>query len=222
MNRGEIRTLVRLYLNEPNAAFWSDATLNTYIDIAVKKVHDRIKAVSRYHFTTRATFQTTIGAEYYQFPADMKHLKLVTRIDPTSGRELPLSRADWPDPFINTPDAVMDNSGLTGEDVPNTFWIVGASFRLLPIPQAVDTMRLYYEARLTNLGNDQAIPSFDSDYHDMAAKWAAIEARPQNKESSADLMALYGARDADLIQDVLHRVPAPPGEVENYLQGIAP
>ncbi len=64
MNLQEIRNLVRVYLNEPIANFWSDATLNTLINVAVPKVHNRIKSTSRYHFTTRATFSTVANTEY--------------------------------------------------------------------------------------------------------------------------------------------------------------
>lgn len=216
MNRGEIRNLVRVYLNEAIASFWSDATLNTLINVSVPKVHNRVKSTSRYHFTTRATFPTIAGTEYYALPTDCKDVKLITRLD-TSGRETPLSFISWPDPTTFTPGGFLDPSVGSSFEGPLCYWIVGAAIRLLPRPAAVVTMKLYYEARLTALTADGDVPSYDADYHDMAAKWAAIEAGIPNNNDLEELKRLYKERDEDMIQDVLHRAPAPSQEVESYL-----
>jgi len=218
MNRGEIRSLVRGYLNEPFASFWTDAELNTYINIAIRKATDTIKNLSRHHFTTRATFSTTAGQEYYQLPATCKDVKLITVIN-SDGIEVPVYFATWPDPFKTTDSAL--GPGSTAGDLVNTVWIVGGSLRMVPIPQSVFTMRIYFEARINNMTADADIPTFDEDYHDMAGKWAAIEARAKNKESSADLLALWQVREQDCIRDLFHRVPAPATQVIGYLQDIA-
>lgn len=216
MNLQEIRNLVRVYLNEPIASFWSDATLNTLINVAVPKVHNRIKSTSRYHFTTRATFPTVAGTEYYSLPTNCKDVKMITRLD-VDGRETPLGFIPWPDPTEMTPAGFMDPSLGGSYDGPLSYWIVGSAVRLLPRPSAVVTMKIYYEARLTALSANGEIPSFDADYHDMAAKWAAIEAGIPNNNDLEELKRLYKERDEDMIQDVLHRVPAPSQEVSSYL-----
>ena len=220
MNLGQIRTAVREYLNEPFAAFWSDAALNIWINAAVPKCANLIKNVSRYHFTTRATFQTVVGHGYYQLPTNLKDLKYATMIS-TDDQELPLTRAPWPNPIAFTESVVggnvvtdSSNDGVTG------YWVVGGSMRLVPVPSSVFTIRLYYEARFNPLVADTDTPGFDSDYHDMAAIWAAINARVKNSESSQDLGMLWGIRKEDLIQDVFHRFPMPAQEVEAYMQGL--
>ncbi len=143
-------------------------------------------------------------------------MKLVTRLD-TTGREIPLAFIPWPDPTEFTPAGFTDPSVGSGFDGPASYWIVGAAIRLLPRPAAVVTMKLYYEARLTALSANGDIPSFDADYHDMAAKWAAIEAGIPNNNDLEELKRLFKERDEDMIQDVLHRVPAPSQEVSSYL-----
>lgn len=217
MNRSELRLLVREYLNEPTEAFWTDANLNGYINIACPIIHNRIKNVSRYHFTTRATFPTAAGTGYYQLPADCKDVKMITRID-TGGKEIPLMLAQWPDPTVWTPDRMLDPNNGSSDEGPAVYWIVGQSLRLLPVPQSVVTLRLYYEARITSLAADADIPSFDADYHDMAAKWAAIEAAVKDNKDLSALKDLFKARGEDLIQDVLHRIPAPEQVVESYME----
>lgn len=216
INRGQIRNLTREYLNEPFPSFWTDASLNLWIDVAVPKVHNRIKQVSRYHFTTRATFPTVVGTEFYALPTDCKDVKLITRFN-SDGRELPLTLAPWPDPTAFTPTSFLDPTAGHGDEGPSYYWMVGASIRLLPRPQAIVTMKLYYEARLTPLSDDNAIPTFDADYHDMAAKWAAIEAGVKDNQQLKNVLVLYDKREEDMIQDVLHRVPAPAQETESFL-----
>lgn len=216
MNLGEIREKVRGYLNEPLPAFWTDAELKGHINTGMRKVHNRIKTVSRYHFTTRATFSTVAGTEYYSLPADCKDLKLVTWID-TDGRETPLGRAPWPDPTAFTPPGLLDPSVGSGFDGPTFYWIVGASIRLLPRPAAVSTIKLYYEARITDLSGDADLPSCDADYHDMIAKWAALEAGVKDNKPQEVLIGLYRSREDDMLQDVLHRVPANAQETESYI-----
>jgi len=219
MNLGEIRSMTREYLNEPIAAFWSDAVLNSWINRSTRKVTVHIKNVSRYHFTTRANFQTVAGQEYYQLPANLKDLKYVSKLT-TDGTELPLERAPWPNPFAWTEDPLPTSTSTSPNDVPAGYWIVGASIRLLPIAAGATTIRLYYEARLIDLVSDEDIPTLDEDYHDMVAIWAAINARIKNSEPTNDLAGLFKERREDLLADVFHRFPMPAQQVEAYLQGM--
>lgn len=221
MNLAEVRTLVRTYLNEPQAAFWSNATLNTFINVATRKVHILIKNVSRYHFTTRVTFATVAGSEWYQLPSDCKDIKHVTKlVSSNDNQETPLFRAPSDNPFPFTDAPLTDNNASNADDNPSQYWIMGRSMRLIPTPTSAVTIRIYYESRITNLVNDSDTPACDEDYHDMVAKWAAIEAASKDEKMRKDLVAMFSVRQEDLLQDVFHRMPAPPTEVEAYLQGI--
>lgn len=219
MNLGQIRTSVREFLNEPFAAFWSDAVLNTWINVAVPKCTNLIKNTSRYHFTTRVTFQTVVGQDYYQLPGDCKDLKFVSVIT-DDGSELPLAQAPWPNPFLFTEDPLPTSANNDANDIPAGYWIVGASIRVLPVPSSVLTFRLYYEARLIQLIKDSDTPTFDADYHDMASVWAAKLSRVKNGEGTGDLDSIWASRENDLIQDVFHRFPMPSMETSSYLQGL--
>lgn len=219
MNRGEIRTLVRTYLNEPTAAFWTDAELNTAIGVASIKCHNMIKNLTRYHFTTRVTFPLVAGDDWYQLPGDCKDIKLVTKImSSNDDEEVPLYRApsDNPFPFSDVVSSVQNSS----DEGPQTYWIIGGSMRFLPMPSSAMTIRIYYEARITAMTSDANTPNFDTDYHDMAAKWAAIEAAVKDGQKRDDLVALFAIREKDMYTDIFHRLPAPPSEVEGYMQGI--
>lgn len=220
MNLSEIRGQVRGHLNEATAAFWTDTELNSWINSAVRKIHNRIKSVSRVHFTTRATFPTVSGQEYYKLPADCKDVRMLTRIT-SEGEEIPLNRAQQDTLFERTDVSSFQTSNIVdGSDGPDNYWMIGASIRLVPKLGSVITMRLYYEARLVDLVAQTDAPAFDADYHDMAAKWAAVEALTKDGRNSSDILALYDRRDKDLIEDVLHRCPSPALDTIGFLEGI--
>lgn len=215
MNLGDMRGLLREYINEPSPVFWTDAKLNEYLNVGVRKVHALIKSMSRYHFTTRATFQTIAGTEYYNLPNNLKDLRLVTVLSPES-TEIPMRALYMPNPFPWAP-AFGDQSEFHG-DPPLNYMLVGRTIRIAPMPSAAYTIRLYYEARLVDLTADENTPTFEEDYHDMAVKWAAIEARIKDRQQSTDLSAVFEERKNDLILDLFHRLPNPYTEVEGYLQ----
>lgn len=223
MNLSQLRSLTRTYLNEDAGAtqpFWSDATLNDLINVGVRKVYNLILSLSRYHYTKRVTFTTTPGVEYYNLPADLKDLRLVTRVG-SDGTELPMNRLYLPYPFPWVEGHEIASTSDTAQATEaSSYMVVGGTIRINPIPTSTYTIRLYYEARLTPLVADTDTPPFDDDYHDMAAKWAAVEARVKNAEKADDLIVLYKERHQDLVQDLLHHLPSPYTEVEGYLQGL--
>lgn len=214
MNLGQIRNLTRGYLNEAFAAFWTDSQLNDWINVACRKYHIKIKNVSRNHFTTRVTFETVANQEYYSLPANCKDLRLVSIVN-SDGKEDFLSKAYWPNP-----DAWAMQFVPADDAIPQQYWLVGPSMRLKPKPSAAMTIRLYYEARQVALASDADVPSFDEDYHDLAAKWAAVEASTKDEKKRDEIMALVAIRELDLLQDVFHRVNPPVAEVEGFLEGM--
>ncbi len=220
MNLGELRSLTRTYINEPFAAFWTDAELNNFENVGNRKYHAKIKNLSRNHFTTRMTFNTTVNQEYYQLPASLKDLRLVSIVE-SDGKETFLSKAYWPNPDVWTEPTLLSLS-LSSDMKPQQYWQVGHSLRFVPKPSSVLTIRLYFEARLAAMSNDADLPSIDEDYHDLIAKWAAVEACIKNEKRRQEILELINIRELELLQDVYHRVNPPVGEVEGYLEGIYP
>lgn len=214
MNLGEIRAQTRTFLNEPSAAFWTDAELNSLINTGQRKVYNAIRNLTQYNFTTRVTFSTVVDQAYYKLPGDLKSLKLVMRID-DENNEVPMDFAYWPHPsnWSSQLGLSTDQGGL-----PDGFWIVGDSLRLVPTPSAIDSFRLYYEARLVDLAADADTPSADADYHDLMALWAAILARTKQSWPADDLKDIYKSRENDCLKDILTRLPANQQETEGYLQ----
>lgn len=212
MNLSELVGLTRTYLNEPFPAFWSDAELKRLLNVGGMKYHARIKNVSRNHFTTRVTFQTVANQEYYQLPSNCKDIRMVAVVE--TDKETYLEKAYWPNP-----DRWIEPI-ISSDTIPRQYYLIGKAIRFAPAPSSVLTIRLYYEARQVEMVDGADLPTFDSDYHDLIAKWAAIEASVKDKKKRPELEALLASREMDLIQDVYHRVNPPIAEAEGYLEGI--
>ena len=222
MDLGDLRVLTRTYLDE-NASvvdkFWTDSEVTTAINTGVKRTHNKIKNTGRWHFTSRATFSTAVGVEYYALPANLKDLKIVSFED-SVGVEHWLRRDAGPNMFAWNVAGVGLLSTNTNDVAPFSYWVVGSTIRILPVPQLIRTIRLYYEARIVDLVSESDAPSFDEDYHDMAAKWAAMELMVKNQDDPRGVAALLAAREEDLTRDMLRRLPEPYTATTAFLQGF--
>jgi len=61
MNLGEARSLVRLYINEPRAAHWTDAQLNTLIQLSNTEIYHQLVAQTPDLFTAFNQFLVPAG-----------------------------------------------------------------------------------------------------------------------------------------------------------------
>lgn len=69
MNLGEARSLVRLYINEPRAAHWTDAQLNTLIQLSNTEIYHQLVAQTPDLFTAFNQFLVPAGTWTIDFSA---------------------------------------------------------------------------------------------------------------------------------------------------------
>jgi len=69
MNLGEARSLVRLYINEPRAAHWTDAQLNTLIQLSNTEIYHQLVAQTPDLFTAFNQFLVPAGTWTLDFSA---------------------------------------------------------------------------------------------------------------------------------------------------------
>lgn len=214
MNRGDIRSLTRTYLDEASAGFWSDAELNSLINVANQKLNATVAGVYEDAFTQSVTFNTVANTKSYALPTDfrvLRRLELYDTADPhviSKFDELHFPRIEgtheWP-------------FGGFGE--PRRYVLRGNQFDLYPIPDAVYPLRMYYDRRLADLLVDGDIPASPAEFHDMLALYAAAQALVKAQDDPSTLLALYKLREADLIQSLQSRKSQDVERVEGYMEG---
>jgi hypothetical protein len=216
MNRSELRTALRSFLNEDIPGFWTDAQLNTYINLANDRVNSIISATREDYFTISATFSTVAGTKSYSFPTDCRFIRRMEIYDPTNeGNIIKLDELRWPRIEANG-DWLFP---LTTAQ-PKRYVTRGTQFDLYPTPDAAYPIRIYYDARPATMDSDDDIPTSPSDFHDMIVYWAAMLAKKQNEEDDAGYSELFNARKVELIQTLINRGGEDATTVEAYLEGI--
>jgi len=216
MNRAEIRTAVRSFLNEDIPGFWTNAQLNAYINLASDRLNSIIAATREDYFTISATFQTVAGQKSYSFPEDCRFIRRMEIYDPTNTSYIiKLDELRWPRIEANG-DWMFPSTGAQ----PKRYITRGSQFDLYPIPDDVYDIRIYYDARPIAMDDDADIPTAPLDFHDMIVYWACLLAKKQNEEDDEGYAALFNARKVELIQTLINRGGEDPTTVEAYLEGI--
>lgn len=216
MNRSELRTALRSFLNEETAGFWTDAQLNTYINLSNDRVNSIISATREDYFTISATFSTVAGTKSYSFPTDCRFIRRMEIFDSSDeGYVIKLDELRWPRIEANG-DWLFPNAPAQ----PKRYVTRGTQFDLYPTPDAAYTIRIYYDARPATMDSDADSPTSPSDFHDMVIYWAAMLAKKQNEEDDSGFAELFNARKVELIQTLINRGGEDATTVEAYLEGI--
>jgi hypothetical protein len=215
MNLSEIRLQVRNLLNEDVPGFWSDAKLNSYINLAELRTNSIVSSVRQDYFTVSATFNCVAGTKSYNFPTGCKFIRRLEIYDPLDHNnivkidELKFPRLEANGDWLFTQDAQ-----------PKRYVVRGTQFDLYPVPDAVYSFRIYYDLGQANLTLDTDIPATPVEFHDMIVFWACVLAKKQNEEDDAGFVNLFNVRKAELIQVLINRGGEDSTTVEAYLQGI--
>jgi hypothetical protein len=215
MNLGEIRTVVRDLLNEEVAGFWTDAQLNSYISMAQSRVNSIITNIRQDYFTISATFQTTTGTKSYSLPSDCTYIRRMEIYDIADPNNIiKIDELKFPRLEANG-DWLFTQNGQ-----PKKYVVIAKAFDLLPIPDSVYNIRIYYDAVQTALATNTDTPTSPVEYHDLLVYWACVLAKKQNEDDDTGFMGLFNTRKAELIESLINRGGEDSTTVEAYLQGI--
>jgi hypothetical protein len=207
--------MCRNLLNEETAGFWTDAQLNAYLEMGNQRLNSIIAATRQDYNTISAVFATVVGTKSYSFPTDCVFIRRLEIYDTTNADHIdkvdelrfPRTEAngDWP---------------FSGPGQPQRYIIRGKQFDLLPIPDAIYNMRIYYDARPATLSADVDAPTSPPDFHDMIVFYACMLAKKQNEVDDAGFADMFRTRKQELVQLLIRRGGEDPTFVESYLEGV--
>ena len=207
--------MCRDLLNEEVSGFWSDAQLNRYIELSNKRLNSIIAATRQDYFTISATFNTIAGTRSYTMPGDAVYIRRMEIYNSADSNYIvKLDELRFPRMEANGDWLFSQNAQ------PQRYTIVGTHFDLLPIPDAIYPIRIYYDNLRIALVDDIDVPASPLDFHDMIAFYACGLAKKQNEVDDEGFMALFNVRKSELIQILTRRGSDDPQFVESYLEGI--
>lgn len=216
MNRGQVRSLVRIWLNEPTEGFWTDSELNVLINIADKVLNTLIRSLKSDYFTTPKTFTTTANSKSYAWPTDfagLLRLEHYSTSNPSKDIE-EITILEWPHTQVSG-EWLYNDTGKPKKYIP-----FGDHYDLWPIPDAAYPIRIYFDQIKADFTQDTDIPSSPAEYHDMIAIWTVILALPKNHEDPGEFINLWRKREADLTTDLRGRKVAGPLVMEESWEAI--
>ena len=215
MTRGELRTLVRMHINEVSAGFWTDATLNDCLNRGKDKVNSEITKLREDYFTVSKTFSTTANTKSYAWPANSITIRRLEHYASGDASDIDkLTRVAFPQ--------TEGNRGwpYKASGKPREYVVRATQYDLYPIPDAVYTMRIYVEERQADMAQDTDVPTSPPDTHPYIAAWAALLAMTKQGMLSAPLGALIDQYHADLMELFTARGGGEAPAVLGYLEGI--
>lgn len=199
MTLSELRTLVLSYLDDPDAGYFTNTQTLAWINDAQKEVQKLIGQAFEGYFIKCVETVTVLNQREYQLPTDCKRVhRLELILSGTSITSYDMRRMRKIS--RNQQDFAPKNTGT-----PQYYFFQGNYIVLVPCPDNVWTMRLYYEYVLPDLVNDSDSPDLPDQYHEMVALYAARDGFIKDGRDAALLQRKIDDFEKMLKQDAEQR-----------------
>ena len=207
MDRGALRTLVRSLIDEPSADFWSDAELNTWINLGQRHYVNKIGQAFEHYFGTSSFISYVAGTQFYDLPSDNIRLVRVERVDFEDPVELdPISINDK-ERFSRT--LIAQTTGIENFEF---YFIFGGQIGIAPTPDIslTNNIRLFYIQRVPDMTGDSGAGNSPflgllEEHHEITAYYAAIQAYAKDEANPALLKVELKELERQLVNSVEDR-----------------
>lgn len=170
MTRGELRTLVQFWLDSvDDTLYFTTAQLNMLINNAQRELQKKLLQAGEDFYTVCITASTVANQSEYALPEDYIKLFRLERLLPGSvnpgqsyyQRLYPLTRNE------------QDNVVYYNNGAPYNYIINKDTFTLIPTPDQVYTLHMWYAPHVEDMTDDADTPNAPPIYHEYIAILAA-------------------------------------------------
>jgi len=180
MTRLQLRHRVRQFISEPTAGYWSDDELNNHLDSENFVVNTIISHIINDYFSVIMSFPTLANAtsRSYDLPNGFRFMRRVTVTK--DGVPIPLESIR-----ISPSDPVWGSYYWLTNGTPCYYSVRGGGIDLFPIPDAVYSITVFYDAAMQTFVDDTSLPLSPESFSEMIALGAAI--RAASKDPKIDI-----------------------------------
>lgn len=188
-NRSNIRTQVRSYLDEPTATDWTEAELNTLVNVYYHQVYAAAVEVYEDYKVSTSNITTIADQQEYSLPTDLFKIRRVeVNYDVSNANSIPLRALPVPMDSVRR-DLGNQNLGVTIQRSP-VYFLRGTVIGFIPVPDKAGTnaIKIWYVPTLSDLSDDTTnidIPYADR-YWLLIAYGAAAEALRFGQQESVE------------------------------------
>lgn len=192
-------TQVRDLVDEPSAAFWTDAQIKTWLNAGVREVARRSEWKR-----TSTSVSVTAGTQIYTGPTDMIRIYRIEWQPSGSSTKYRLEYRD-----INAMDAIWGVNQSIGQGIPEFYTLVAASpvsIELSPTPSSNGALKVYYYQMPADLATDgtadSSTLSVPNGWEDLPVEWAVALAyrKSHNAEQYQLAMTHFNSTLSELME----------------------
>ncbi len=175
-----LRTLVSQWVDDPQNGYFTVPTLNLFLNNAQREVQKLLIQAEDSYYTKLVTTFTVQNQQDYALPDDL--LKL-TRLEViASGTGITADRRLMTNITINQQGMIGAQSGL-----PYVYYWQKSRLSLLPVPDNIYVLNLYYDYLVTDMILDGDVPDVPQDFHEYIAVLAAFDCFIKDDRISANI-----------------------------------
>ncbi len=178
MNLGDTRTYLRDLLGEASPGFWSNATLNRFIQRSFLEVYTEFTSTNEAYFATTVDIAYVSGTQLYALPAaGIARVLLVERSDLS-----PIVTLN-PIALVQKND-YQSQGGVTIQQGEERYYFLGNQMGFVPTPGAAGTARIYFvpEPTLPAVDADNYPAELTEMHHELIAWGGFIRAITKDRE----------------------------------------
>jgi len=153
-------------LDDPNNSYFTVPNLTLRLNLALKELQKRLISANQQWYLTCATAPTVAYQDVYSLPSDFLQVIRLDYITQGSGTTASTQKIIQITP--NQTDLVTDVEGN-----PQFYILQKDSFMLVPTPQTVLSMHLYYSYRVDDMVLGTDIPDAPEQFHEYICILAA-------------------------------------------------
>jgi hypothetical protein len=175
MTTASIRGLLRVLIDEPTTAKWSNANLNTLIFSEYRDLTSAITERNPDYYIKSGSVATIANNKFTALPSDCTVMKKLTDSSGNTVRWVASSQ------FDHTASA----------STPTGAAIAGRNIWWNPVPDTVYTYTAYYHYQPTDLSGENDVPELPPNFHDILAYGTAVKSRLAKDDQIADYYRIY-------------------------------
>lgn len=166
MTRAQLRALIGQWVDDPDFGYFSESTLNTFLNNALYEVQKRLIMAGENFYVKCATTPTVLQQEEYSLPSDFWGVRRITLI--TSGSGVTATKQDL------NPISIGQRQMFAKTGSPEAFYLKKNSLIMVPAPSSASwTIELEYAYRIATMTNDSDEPDVPVHFQEYIAILAA-------------------------------------------------
>lgn len=189
MNRGQLRTLVLSWLDDPLGAYFTPAQVNVWLNNAQHEVQKQLIQAGQNFYVTRMQGLTIQNQDTYELPTDFKRCHKFELVLSGTGVNQ-VRQTLTPVTYVQL-DAISQTTGT-----PSAFCIKKNAVILRPIPDNAYTMYMHQSYRVVDMETDSDLPDVPSDYTEYLAVLATLDGFMKDQRDASQF--ILGKKEAYL------------------------